>query len=157
MQPRATLALEFDDRRPRALRALWVAAGLFAIGAPTWELGPGLWPPSALTLFLGVIVAGGWAVGSAFVYAGLWGEEVALRVERGRIEVVAQTAFGDTVRVVDAHEVGDVRVVRVERDGGDVFRVEIGRLGGPPLVTPAYATEAAAADAAAAITAQLRG
>lgn len=150
--------MTFDARGPRGLRAIFVGLGLFAIVAATWELGPALWPPSPLSLFFGLIVAGAWSVGLPMIYGGLFGESGRFTVRPGQIELAWETAFSAGTTVVPAGDVGAPEVVRVDRDGGpDVYRVRLPITGRRPIETPDLADEATATRLAAAIVARLRG
>lgn len=70
---------------PRFLRWGLMAVGLFACVMVVKELGPGLWPPSILSLFFGIIVFGGLSVGLSFVVFGGLVPDETWEVRPGRI------------------------------------------------------------------------
>jgi hypothetical protein len=111
---------------PTLLRIVLIAAGLFAIVIPMHELGGGLWPPSFLTLFFGVIVCGGATVGLAFVAAGVYGETQRWRYEPHGLVVERHGWRSVSHTRLAASDIVSIVVRRVENsEGPDSWRVAV--------------------------------
>lgn len=101
---------------PLGLRLFLCAAGLFCVIVPAWEFRHAFLEPSLLTVFFGVIVAGAWSVGGAFIVGALFGEAQVWRLVDGRIYVARRSPFIDKTDTVHGRDVESVSVRQIEWD-----------------------------------------
>jgi hypothetical protein len=84
---------------------------------PAWEFRHALLEPSILTVFFGIIIVGGWAVGGAFLMGALFGEAQVWRFGSGQMYVARRSVFLDTTDTVSGREVKSVEVDETVWDG----------------------------------------
>ncbi len=100
--------------------------------APVWAFWPVFLTPSLFTLFFGVIVLGGWAVGAVFIMGALTGEAQAWRFSGGRLYVQRRSPFIDKTDIVSGRDVESVFVREIAWESGPhtfavVIRIKSGQ------------------------------
>jgi hypothetical protein len=126
-QPDSKNILKFRQRMPIPVRGLLVAAGLFACLMPVWDLRRLLWPVTPFTAIALVFALGAASVGGAFIFAGLYGQNVLWTIRPGRIRIITRSFFGRP-RIVTFLPKGDARLEVEEdssSDGPDFWRVAL--------------------------------
>ncbi len=130
---------------PTLLRVGMAVVGIFCIGLATWELGRGLWPPSFLTLFFGIILCGAWLVGGGFLSLGVFGDAQVWNFSPGRLDVEFSNPFRRrNERVLEAQVLGAQIRTSEGESGPDSYSVLLLLRDGRKLETSDYTSRAGA-------------
>lgn len=119
--------LKFRDQVPVPVRAFLLVVGLFACLMPVWELRRLFWPVTPFTAIALVFALGAASVGGAFIFAGLYGQNVLWTIRPGRIRIITRSFLGQP-RIVTFLPKGGARLEVEEdssSDGPDYWRVAL--------------------------------
>lgn len=109
---------------PTLIRWILVGAGLFACVMVVVELGRGLWPLSPLSLFFGLIIAGGLFVGLAFIIFGGLSPDEQWEIRPGLLTLTWSRGQHRLERHYTAEDLEDLTVVRDDSgDGPDTWHL----------------------------------
>lgn len=152
-------AQRFNLSRPLPLpvRLALGAAGLFCVLMPAWEFRHALLQPSVLTVFFGIIVLGGWAVGASFLMAAFFGEAQTWRFGSGRMFIARRSAFLAKTDTVHGRDVASIDVSETVWDSrAPTFSVVIHTKTGARYGSAEHQTRAEAEALAALVRAKLK-
>jgi hypothetical protein len=126
--------LHYDLPNSKFQRAIFTAAGLFALVMAAYELWRGVWPLNVTTPFFGFIMLGGMSIGAASVYAGLFTPAAVLTLSPGLLAIDRRFLWGQVRQTL---RVADIKTIAVERreqmEGPDDWYAVIEIKGQPPL------------------------
>ena len=130
---------QVDQKLPKALRVVLIAAGLALLVWPAWDMRHAFWPVNALTPFFAVLVMGAIAVGLGLLGFGLYGEDIRWTYVPHML-LVHRRAWGwETVVRVGARDVKAIEVRRIENsEGADTWRVFVTTRESFPGLRPAH-------------------
>jgi hypothetical protein len=114
----STERVEVSTHMPTAIRGLMIAAGAAACVLVVVELGRALWPPSFLTVFIGIIVAGGIGVGSAFVAGGLLSPNIRWSFSPGQVHIETELFGRSESHTFAKHAFESIAILEVSNDSG---------------------------------------
>lgn len=103
---------------PTALRGLMSIAGAAVCILVVVDLGRALWPPSFLTVFFGIIVAGGIGVGSSFVAGGLLAPNIRWSFSPGQVHIEAELYGRSESHTFARHAFESIAILEVSSDSG---------------------------------------
>jgi hypothetical protein len=154
----ANAPLVLVERLPGFARLLLLAAGLFCIAVPAWELRQAFRELGWWTAFFGVIVVGAWSVGVSLVLAAIAGDDRTWTIADGKLVLDRQSLLR---RRTDTYRLWDFRSMQVEVNthdsGPDTYRVVMHLRRGGVLQTPDRATREGAEELKADIRRRLGG
>lgn len=126
MADRNGYPMKLDMSFPAIFRAIFVGAGLFALGISTWELWHGVWPLNAFSPFVGLILAGAWALGGTAVLAGMTAWASSWTIENGRIEIRNRNPLTSRQHILTLSDVDRFDIVEREpMEGANTWHVSV--------------------------------
>lgn len=137
--------LQLDGRQSRGKRIFLLCAGLFCIVAPTWELRRAFLDPGWWTVFFGIIVAGAYAVGGAFVLSAIAGSGLHWTFKDGKLTIERSSPLRKRTETIRGKDVARTEIRRIDWDSqADTFSVILHLKTGQTLETPDFRSEAGA-------------
>ena len=114
-----------------AVRAIFVAMGLFVIGIAVYELWRGVWPPNIGSLFFLFMIFGACTVGVPIIRGGLFGWAATWEVTPGLISIALSNPFKRRLLRLDERDVLGIRTIEREAmEGDNTWHVSIVTAGG---------------------------
>lgn len=121
-------------------RLLLIAAGLFCLIMPVWDLGRGLSSLSVFTLFAAAIVLGAGALGATLLWSGLFGDSTELRIGPAGITLWRGNIFRNRKGPVMSRDIVAVDVREIDWDSSaPTFALKITLANGSVLGTSDFA------------------
>ncbi len=129
-----------SDRHSTFKRLLLIAAGLFCLIMPVWDLGRGLTSLSVFTMFAAVIVLGAGAIGATLLWSGLFGDSTELRIAPGGITLWRGNLFRSRQGPVKSRDIVAVDVREIDWDSSaPTYALKITLASGSVLGTSDFA------------------
>ncbi len=149
-------ALHYDLPNTNFQRAIFTAAGLFALIMCPYELWGGVWPLNFTSPFFGIIMFGGMSVGAGVFYAGAFTPSIDYHFTQGFLIVDSHSLWGSTRQTFRATDITSITIERREQmEGPDDWYATINLTIGRPLPSRPLGTKEAAEKQAAEFTATL--
>lgn len=140
-------AFELERRLPIPMRFVLVAAGLFCILTPTFDLGRVILQIGWWTPFLGAILIGAWVLGAIFLAASIQGETQRWQFRDGELILSRKSLLKHRTEIIRSRDVERTDIREVEWDSrANTFSVVLRLKNGAEFETPDYETRAAAED-----------
>jgi uncharacterized membrane protein YdbT with pleckstrin-like domain len=138
-------AFELERRLPIPMRFVLVAAGLFCILTPTFDLGRVILQIGWWTPFLGAILIGAWALGAIFLAAAIMGETQHWQFRDGELILSRKSLLKHRTEIIRGSDVERTEIREVEWDSrANTFSVVLRLKNGAEFETPDYGTRDAA-------------
>lgn len=132
-----------DGREPFLQRIMLLAAGLFCIGISTWELRHAFTSFGWWTAFFGIILAGAWTVGLAFMVGAILGEGLHWTFHGRELTLRRRSMWRNRIDTIHGRDVARTAIRSVDWDSrADTFRVVVHLRSGEAVETPDYETAA---------------
>lgn len=134
---------------PTPLRVVLGTIAAICAGLLVTELWPGIWPPTMLTPFFGLIVLGGLSVCGTMVVGCVFGSTMQVRLQDDGAHIVHVSPLGVRRERLNRGSLAGTSVERSARDDGpDVFRVVLVLGNGRTIRLPEMPSREAADEAA---------
>lgn len=134
-------SIEVSLITPLALRIGLGLVGAFLLVVATAELWRGVWPPSIVSPFFGLILFGAWAGGGGLLLASLFGHDEVWLFEQGQLTIRKSLRRFRSLNQYRMANIADVSVKAVENDGApDSYCLMLRLLDGTLLKSPQFGT-----------------